>query len=95
MSEKSFFVPELLRILPVPASLWREIQMMPFAIERISNLSKLVGFRETLMAEIPLRNAATDPLKEDPLARLVRFSPFLPKLAPSGWSTFCVSQLSQ
>ena len=47
------------------------------------------------MAEIPLRNAATDPLKEDPLARLVRFSPFLPKLAPSGWSTFCVSQLSQ
>jgi hypothetical protein len=48
MSEKTLFLPELVKVFSVPASLWREIQILPFAIERISSTAKLSRFRETL-----------------------------------------------
>ena len=71
LSEKSLFVPELVRISPVPASLWREIQMLPFALERISNTAKLVNFRETLMAETSLGRFTEQKFEEDMFLHLV------------------------
>ena len=71
LSEKSLFVPELVQIFPVPASLWREIQMLPFALERISNTAKLVNFRETLMAETTLGRFTEQKFEEDMFLHLV------------------------
>ena len=54
MAKRTLFIPELVELEPVPGSLWREIQMLPFAIERISSLIKIGEFRQSIDKETSL-----------------------------------------
>ena len=52
LSKRTLFIPELVEIHPIPASLWREIQMIPFVIERLSSLVKVHEFIGKLMPSL-------------------------------------------
>jgi endoribonuclease Dicer len=41
LSKRTLLVPELVKIHPIPASMWREIQMVPFVMVRLSSLIKV------------------------------------------------------
>ena len=46
-------VPELVKVHPIPASVWREIQMLPFVLNRLSSFVKIHHFLEAgLMKEL-------------------------------------------
>ena len=83
MAKRTLFIPELVELEPVPGSLWREIQMLPFAIERISSLIKIGEFRQSIDKETSLgvleqrdtlgNNLIVDKIK-DLFTHLVSFS---------------------
>jgi hypothetical protein len=54
LARKTLFIPELVEIEPVPGSLWREIQMLPFIIERLSSFIKIGEFRQSIDEETSL-----------------------------------------
>ena len=54
LRDKSLYVPELVQIDPVPASLWREIQMMPFVLHRVASVVKISDFRQTIASQTSL-----------------------------------------
>ena len=54
LAKRTLFIPELVELEPVPGSLWREIQMLPFVIERISSLIKIGEFRQSIDKETSL-----------------------------------------
>ena len=52
LSKRTLFVPELVKVHPIPASVWREVQMVPFVLERLSSVIKIHHFMETLRSTI-------------------------------------------
>ena len=53
LSNRTLFVPELVKLHPIPASVWREIQMLPFVLNRLSSFVKIHNFLEVgLMKEL-------------------------------------------
>ena len=54
LAKRTLFIPELVELEPVPGSLWREIQMLPFVIERISAFIKIGEFRQSIDDETTL-----------------------------------------
>ena len=53
LSKRTLLVPELVKVHPIPASVWREIQMLPFVLNRLSSFVKLHHFLEAgLMKEL-------------------------------------------
>ena len=53
LSKKTLFVPELVKVHPIPASVWREVQMLPFVLNRLSSFVKIHHFLEAgLMKEL-------------------------------------------
>ena len=47
LSQRRLFVPELVKIHPIPASVWREIQMLPFVLHRLFSFIKIHHFMES------------------------------------------------
>ena len=41
LDKRTLLVPELTKVHFIPGSLWREIQMLPFIMNRISSMSKI------------------------------------------------------
>jgi ribosome biogenesis protein Nip4 len=54
LAEKTLFVPELVEVESVPASLWKEIQMLPFVVDRVISFVKIGDFRQTIANETSL-----------------------------------------
>ena len=53
LSKRTLLVPELVKVHPIPASVWREIQMLPFVLNRLSSFVKIHHFLEAgLMKEL-------------------------------------------
>ena len=53
LSKRTLLVPELVKVHPIPASVWREIQMLPFVLDRLSSFVKIHHFLEDrLMKEL-------------------------------------------
>ena len=48
LDSKTLLVPELVKIHPIPASLWREIQMFPFVWERLTSMFNLYDFLQKM-----------------------------------------------
>ena len=48
MSKDQKFLPELVLIQPLKASLWKECQLLPFVLNRISSLIRLENLREEI-----------------------------------------------
>ena len=82
LSNRTLFVPELVKIHPIPASVWREIQMVPFVLNRLFSFIKIHHFMEGgLMEELnpsmytleKPRKLAFSPIKkpEIPFDRLI------------------------
>ena len=50
---RTMLVPELVKVHPIPASVWREIQILPFVLNRLSSFVKIHHFLEAgLMKEL-------------------------------------------
>ena len=53
LSKRTLLVPELVKVHPIPASVWREIQILPFVLNRLSSFVKIHHFLEDcLMKEL-------------------------------------------
>jgi hypothetical protein len=52
LSERTLLVPELVKIHPIPASLWREMQMVPFVMERLTSLIKVHHMMSEMKADV-------------------------------------------
>ena len=53
--EETLFIPELVQVESVPASLWREIQMLPFIVHRIASFIRIGEFRQRISDQTTLR----------------------------------------
>ena len=65
LSQRRLFVPELVKIHPIPASVWREIQMLPFVLHRLFSFIKIHHFMESeLMTTENKKNPSMYTLEE-------------------------------
>ncbi|TRY74454.1 hypothetical protein TCAL_10094 [Tigriopus californicus] len=55
-SRKNTFllIPELTQVQPIPASLWRELQLLPFALYRVQSFMQVQDLRDTLAVSMSM-----------------------------------------
>ena len=52
LDKKLLLIPELVKVHPIPGSMWREIQMLPFILQRLNSLMGIYKFVSNLKKEM-------------------------------------------